>query len=379
MRILLIDQFGEPGGAQRGLLEAAAGFAARGWELHAALPRGPVAAALAPLCGSVTRVECGPFTSARKTAMDALRFGIQLPAQARTISKIVERENIDVLYVNGPRMAPAASLARNGRPLVYHAHSIVPQALAAALTGRALQSRGATLLASSQFVARWLQRIAPGAAVRVIYNGIAGFAARPRKREAFTRIAILGRIAPEKGQLAFVRAARIAARSNASLTFRIGGAAMFSDEAYFATLQAEAGPKVVFTGWVDDVGGFLKETDLLVVSSQAVDANPRVIPEAYCMGVPVVAFDGGGTPELIEHGVTGLLVNPHNPEALAAAILDAIGDPERLNSMVQRAYARWRRCYTLERFQSEVCAAVEDAAGVRRRELASKVRASATA
>ena len=72
-------------------------------------------------------------------------------------------------------------------------------------------------------------------------------------------------------------------------------------------VRAEAGGVVAFTGWTDDISRFLKQVDLLVVPSDAVDANPRVIPEAYAAGLPVLAFDGGGILELIEHGVTGLL------------------------------------------------------------------------
>jgi len=379
MRILLIDQFSEAGGAQRGLMEAAAGFAVRGWELHAAIPAGQVADTLAPLCRSITPLVCGPFTAVRKTLADMVRFGVQLPRQAAAIARVVERQQVDVLYVNGPRMAPAAMWARQGRPVIFHAHSLVTQPLAARLTGYALRAPDVTLLASSRFVARWLQPLAPDTLVRVIYNGVEGFGTRPRARERHTRVAVLGRIAPEKGQLAFARAARIAARRNPDLRFLIGGAPMFAGEDYLDAVRAEAGDLVAFTGWTEDIGEFFKEVDLLVVPSEAVDANPRVIPEAYAAGVPVLAFDGGGIPELIEHGVTGLLVAGHTPEALADAILNAAGDPPRLNAMAERGYARWQRCYTLARFQSEVCDAVEGAVGGRRREPVSKTRASATA
>jgi glycosyltransferase involved in cell wall biosynthesis len=381
MRILLVDQFSEIGGAQRGLMEAAAGFAERGWEMHAAIPDGPMLDMLSPLCKSITPLACGPFTQVRKTLADVARFGAQLPRQAAAISRVVEREDIDLLYVNGPRMAPAAMWARQGRPVIYHAHSVVTQRLAAALVGYALGAADVTLLASSGFVARWLEstvRLAPGSFVRVIYNGVAGLGVRPRQRERYTRIAVLGRIAPEKGQLAFARAARIVARRNPGLRFRIGGAPMFAGESYLNAVRAEGGSAVDLTGWTDDIGGFLQEVDLLVVPSDAVDANPRVIPEAYAAGVPVLAFDGGGIPELIEHGVTGLLVRQRTPEALAEAILDAVGDPQRLNAMAERGYARWQRCYTLARFQSEVCDAVEAAAGRRRRQPVSNARASAT-
>jgi glycosyltransferase involved in cell wall biosynthesis len=377
MRILLVDQFGEAGGAQHGLMEAAAGFAARGWELHAAIPAGPVAHKLAPLCKSIMSLVCGPFTPVRKSLADMARFGVQLPRQAAAISRVIAREEIDVLYVNGPRVAPAAIWGRSGRPVVYHAHSIVTQRLAARIAGHALGAPDVRLLASSHFVARWLEPLVPGAFVHVIYNGIAGFGTRPKTRERFTRVAVLGRIAPEKGQLAFARAARIAIARNPELRFEIAGAPMFGGEEYLGEVHAEAGRDVTFTGWTDDVGNFLHRVDLLVVPSEAVDANPRVIPEAYAAGVPVLAFDGGGIPELIEHGVTGLLVAEHTPEALADAILDAVRDPHRLNAIAQRGHAGWQRCYTLARFQSEVCDAVEGAAG--RREPVTKARASATA
>jgi hypothetical protein len=261
--------------------------------------------------------------------------------------------------------------------VIVHGHSIVTQSLAARLAGLAFRSPDVTLLASSHFVARWVQALAPGATIRVIYNGVAGFGAGPILRERYSRIGMLGRIAPEKGQLTFVRAAAIAAELDPSLRFLIGGAPMFGAESYTAAVHAEAGSNVTFTGWTDDAGDFLKQVDLLLVPSEAVDANPRVIPEAYAAGVPVLAFDGGGIPELIEHGVTGLLVENHTPEALVAALLDAIRDPQRLHAIAECGYARWRQRYTLARFQSEVCDAVEGAVRGRREPL-SRIRASAT-
>ena len=378
MRILLIDQFSEAGGAQHGLMEAAAGFAERGWELHAAIPNGALREALAPISKSITHLASGPFRPVRKSVADIARFGVQLPRQIAAIARIVEDEDIDVLYVNGPRLAPAAMLARKGRPVVFHAHSLVTQVLAARLAGLALRMPNVTLLASSQFVARWLQPLVPETSVRVVYNGVAGFGLRPQPRDRYTRVGVLGRIAPEKGQLTFARAARIAAMRDPDLRFIVGGAPMFASEDYLEAVRAEAGSAVAFTGWTDDIRGFFDQVDLLVVPSDAVDANPRVIPEAYAAGVPVLAFDGGGIPELIVNGVTGLLVHDHTSEALADAILDAVGDPERLNSLAECGYARWQSRYTLARFQSEVCEAVEGAAR-RRREPVSKTRASATA
>ena len=96
-----------------------------------------------------------------------------------------------------------------------------------------------------------------------------------------------------------------------------------------------------------------------MVPSESVDANPRVIPEAYAAGVPVIAFDSGGIAELLVHQETGILVGERSPTALAAAILQAVRDPAALNRYALNAHQRWRDRYTLARFQSEVCGVLE--------------------
>src|SRR5215469_738097 len=108
MRILLIDQFGEMGGAQRCLLEAAMGFHQRGWEVCAALPApGPFANALATYCAEVRSLVCGPFASGKKSLSDVWRFSGQVPLQTAAISRLVRRFQPDAIYVNGPRVLAA--------------------------------------------------------------------------------------------------------------------------------------------------------------------------------------------------------------------------------------------------------------------------------
>jgi glycosyltransferase involved in cell wall biosynthesis len=362
MKILLIDQFGEMGGAQRCLLEAAMGFSARGWEVHALAPDGPIHRALTPYCAEVSEIPCGPFDSRTKTALDAVRFAWQLPRQAAQIARTTTRHNIDLLYVNGPRVLPGASLGRAGRPLLYHAHWMVPQRSAASLARTALRRSGTSAIATSRFAAEWMKDSVKPSFISIIYNGVAGFGALPRTRKAVRHIAILGRVSPEKGQLEFVRAARIASQGNASLRFTVCGSSMFTASSYFEQVRAEAaGAPVEFAGWTENVGAFLAGVDLLVVPSQPIDNIPRVILEAFAAGVPVLAFASGAIPELILHGETGLLLDRPSPESLAAAILSAAGNGELLNRIAACSYQRWQERYTLRRFQSEISDAVEAA------------------
>jgi glycosyltransferase involved in cell wall biosynthesis len=377
MRILILDQFSELGGGQRCLLEAVEGFAARGWQVHAAVPRdGPLSDALKPYVQSVAALPCGPFTSGRKDASDAVRFAVQLPAQRKLVSRIVRTANIDVLYVNGSRVLPAAALGRRGRPVVFHSHWAVPQRSSALLAERALRFSGARVVASSKFVARSFGGRISADRIRVVYNGVRA-ERRPEtlpplflKNAGLPRrvmhIGVLGRIAPEKGQLEFVRAARVVAQSYPGVRFSICGAPMFSSASYFDQVKQEAEGHVAFPGWTNNVREYLGSVDLLAVPSAEIDNIPRVILEAFSECVPVVAFGAGGIPELIRHGETGLLAEQHSAESLAKTMLFAIEHLEVLSAIAARARTELETRYTLERFQSEVCDVLQSAVHQRR-------------
>ena len=226
------------------------GFAERGWEVRALAPQGPLARTLTPYCAEIRALPCGPFASASKTVSDAMRFAWQLPRQAAMIARMAARNHVDVIYVNGPRVLPAAALGRAGRPLIYHSHWMVPQRSAASLARAALRRSGASAIATSRLAGEWLQDSVKPSRVSTIYNGVAGFGISPRPRDAVRHIAIVGRVSPEKGQLEFVRAARIAVEQIRGLRFTVCGAPMFTEERYFEQVRAEAaGLPVEFSGW----------------------------------------------------------------------------------------------------------------------------------
>jgi glycosyltransferase involved in cell wall biosynthesis len=104
------------------------------------------------------------------------------------------------------------------------------------------------------------------------------------------------------------------------------------DGSLAATLRAHASTHgvadaCVFTGHRTDVVDVLHAFDLFAQSSEY-EGTPNCVLEAMAIGAPVVATTVGGTAELIDDHVHGLLVPPHNPEALAAAIAAALDDRE---------------------------------------------------
>ena len=81
----------------------------------------------------------------------------------------------------------------------------------------------------------------------------------------------------------------------------------------------------------------------VAVNCSDYEGTPASIVEFMAAGLPVVATNVGGTPDVIEHGVHGLLIQPRDPTALAGAIADLLRDDERRAQMGARAKERQAR------------------------------------
>ena len=105
--------------------------------------------------------------------------------------------------------------------------------------------------------------------------------------------------------------------------------------------------KIVFLGFRSDVTALMSSADCLVLPSRW-EGMPNVVLEAMAIGLPVVATRVGGIPEVIEHGLTGWLVPPEDPLALAAALATALADRRRARCIAESARQRVARDYSIE-------------------------------
>ncbi|HHN94487.1 MAG TPA: glycosyltransferase family 1 protein, partial [Anaerolineae bacterium] len=103
---------------------------------------------------------------------------------------------------------------------------------------------------------------------------------------------------------------------------------------YFARRYGEYGSHVRFLGRVSDeeLNGLYRSCDLFVAPS-LYESFGLIYLEAMNYAKPVIGCRSGGVPEVVEEGVTSLLVEPHSPDALADALVTLLQSPRRLREM----------------------------------------------
>jgi glycosyltransferase involved in cell wall biosynthesis len=366
MNVLFLDQFSALGGAQQCLLDLLPAIQERGWKARVAIPRGgPLINLLRARGVPVDEIQSGPYRSGTKSAGDVLRFAADVPLQTAAIAALLRQSHTDLVYVNGPRVLVAAALAVRGRmPILFHAHHSIGQASAAYLEGLALRRSGATIAACCAAVAQPIRKWVASGRIHTIPNGTPDFGFRERslERRQETRIGIIGRIAPEKGQTEFLRAAALLVKHLPRARFVVCGAPLFGDREYYrAVLRLSTDLPVELLDWHADVGAVMRDLDILVIASKQ-EGMPRVMLEAFSAGLPVVAFPVGGIPEAIDDGISGFLTRGASPSALAATLSEVVASPDRMRSVSHTARVEWERHYTLAAYCERITTLMEQCA-----------------
>ena len=144
----------------------------------------------------------------------------------------------------------------------------------------------------------------------------------------------LGKLAPNKGTRYLVD---VVARANLDWTLIVAGDG--PDRPALEQAARASGRAIEFRGWVDkqEAARLLSGASLLIFPSRGPESLSRVLIEASALGVPIAAMDTGGTRDVVEPGVTGLLSD--TPEALARDVRRLRDDPalrQRLGDAARR-------------------------------------------
>ncbi|HUQ77855.1 MAG TPA: glycosyltransferase [Patescibacteria group bacterium] len=176
-----------------------------------------------------------------------------------------------------------------------------------------------------------------GAPVRLIYNGVdlqrydhqepcAPFGDQYGIEPGSKIVGVVARLEPEKGHQTLIEAWPSVLREVPDAYLLIVGEGSRRDFLEQWASAHKVGHRVVFAGRRDDIPAVTAALDVAVLPSWR-EAQGLSILEAMALSRPVVASDVGGIPEMVEDGVTGLLVEHDNPVALAAAVVRLLKDP----------------------------------------------------
>jgi glycosyltransferase involved in cell wall biosynthesis len=263
----------------------------------------------------------------------------------RAVGRLVSlclRERPDILHSHGeaPDLASRIACQLAGIPHVVTAHIERPWAWRPRL-GMFLERRTAFLttqyIAVSDAVARVLRESVgvPAERVRVIPN----WACQPMEEASVPDIPARGtptlvhvaRLHVQKGQDVLLEAFRRIRHEYPSAVLWIVG-----EGPEETSLRRRAGAGVVFLGYRRDVRCLLRAADLFVLSSRW-EGQPLSMLEAMAEGLPVVVTSVGGIAEVIEHGVSGVIVPPDDAAALADAVVRCLRDPDRTRLLGEAA------------------------------------------
>jgi len=291
------------------------------------------------------------------SALRAGRSAVQSMRPVYDLARALVRYRIDIAHTNTLKTHVIGAAARRltRASLVWHVRDILEPGPALTWLARAARLGRPQIIAISHAVAHQFEEFGLGSTV--IHNGIPldlftpdGDAARVRAELELSHddqvVCVVGRLTPWKGHrtLLCAMADVIEACPNARLLV-VGEVAFWEDD-YERQLKDFARKQGVtrhvrWLGFRDDIPDILRASDLFVLPSRD-EPFGRAIIEAMATGKPVIACRSGGVPEIVEDGVSGLLVQPEDAPALSQAIIRLLTDGKLRLRMSQQALQRAR-------------------------------------
>ena len=316
---------------------------------------------------SLANVKVSSGLASLKSIGDLWRLGKQIAQRSKAF---------DLIHANNQKGFVVSAIAKlfGGAPVVWHLHDILTADIFSP-TNRRIAVTLANWFATRVIVnskATGEAFVAAGGKqelLRIVYNGFDG--------EVFDRIdsdhdlslrselgipsdrpliGMFSRLSYWKGQHILLEAAS----KLPDVQVLLVGDALFGEAEYTEKLKNIAAQpslqgRVHWLGFRQDIPELMKACDAIAHCSTAPEPFGRVIVEAQLAKRPAIATIGGGTNEIIENGVTGLLIPPNDSQLLADAMQQIFSDQAATQKMVETAYAQAKTKFSIP----SVCEAFE--------------------
>jgi N-acetylglucosaminyl-diphospho-decaprenol L-rhamnosyltransferase len=263
------------------------------------------------------------------------------------LQRIMRENGIQVIHSNSIRTHMYAAIAGKleGVPVVWHQRNLITTE--AVDPDRAFSFLPDRIICNSHAIARRFMskgKLLPK--VEVVHNGVdihtflPSINAQPVREKLHilpheTVVGIASRFGPDKGHEIFLQAARLIMDgfTPGHFKFLVVGDAVFDADrwrdGYLKNMARSFGlqEQVIFAGYNDSMPQMYAAMDIFVLASHAEPCG-RVILEALSMAKPVIVTRSGGSAEMVQDGVTGILIPSGDPVALAGAILRLVSNKQ---------------------------------------------------
>jgi glycosyltransferase involved in cell wall biosynthesis len=330
-------------------------------------------------------VACDPRSELRRRA--EARGAAVLPVSMRNNADLAglaalwrhcRREGVDVVHTHGPKdswMCWPLHLA--GWPVVRSRHITVP--IKPGFAHGFIYRRGCRRVIATAAVIRdtlvKVNGLDPGR-VDVVGEGVdleeyspkvdgSAFRAEFGIPDGAPLVGIVAMMRGDKGHRYFLDAAFEVLKTHPQARFVLVGEGIggrrVERECRGRIEAAGEAKRIVMTGYREDVPRVMAALDAVVVASVEVEAQSRIVPQAFATGRAVVATRVGGIPELVEDGANGLLVPPADGAAIADALRRLFDDPALRARLAAAGHATAKARLSMGRMMEETLAVYQRA------------------
>jgi glycosyltransferase involved in cell wall biosynthesis len=309
---------------------------------------------------------------AQLTGMQPRRLGDR--RSALELARLCRRERIDIVHIHTPvaggvpRLALGARLARAAVIVTYHQVQLEPAGRGRRalnrLTQRALVRTGIAVSAAVRESLTTYAGLDP-TRIRVLYNGVAPYVATKDAApldldQSAIWAGYFGRLADEKLIDVLLRALGTARIDEPRLRLLVVGDGYARERLEALTRELALGDVVIFAGHRPDARALMRRV-ALVVHPARFEGLPYALIEAMEAGRAIVAARAGGVPEAVLDGVNGIIVDPGDAHALAAAVLRLVQDDTLREAFERGARARYASMFSAAHMAEQTLAVYEAA------------------